>query len=406
MAHPGLPVEEGPLPDRAQAWRRYPEVSDAGWTEGDYEPSRWLMPLLFQPDIALLTSFTGVGGTASSYDPVGRHSYILSATAASSAVDASWRPAIAGAYRWGGWPMDVSLSGAYVEAPRTRGLFAQSRQLPYIERQMQGRLGLSYPFGTVEDGLSLSASYAVDWRAYGEAPVINPEPGDLEPVEPEQGFFNQLTLSVQYNYIEQFAYSISPERGVSLGLSASLQDPVLGADYDATTAQWSARAYYPIPLLSRHVLTAGMFGGLTRSNFRARSAFSIGGLGPQDLLSSVVFQTPTGGLPVRGFAPFVQSGQRFFWGNVEWRLPIWDLDQGFSTVPLYLRRIKARVFFDAGSAYNGYLADADPLMSAGAEVQLDALFGYYLGGSLRVGWAHGFGPQGLDDLYLLWGGGF
>jgi hypothetical protein len=111
----------------------------------------------------------------------------------------------------------------------------------------------------------------------------------------------------------------------------------------------------------------------------------------------------------QGCCTVYDSAHRFGWApdrRFRHRLPIWDLDQGFSTVPLYLRRIKARVFFDAGSAYNGYLADADPLMSAGAEVQLDALFGYYLGGSLRVGWAHGFGPQGLDDLYLLWGGGF
>jgi Tol biopolymer transport system component len=406
MPHPGLPQGEGGPDGRMQAWRRYPQVDRSEWEEGSYEPWRWMLPLFFQPDLALLSSFTGIGGSVSSYDPVGRHSYVFSATASSSSVDPDWRPAISAAYRWGGWPLDVSVSGAYVEAPRTRGLFAESRQLPYIERQAQGRLGLTYPFGTVEDGLNLSAGYTVDWRAYGQKPEITPEPGDLEPVEPEQGFFNQATLGVQYNYLEQFPYSISPERGISLGVSAAIQDPALGSDYESATLQWNARAYYPIPWLRRHVLTAGAIGAVTRSNFRARSGFSIGGLGPQDVLSSIVFQAPTGGLPVRGFAPFVQSGQRLFWGNIEWRMPIWDFDQGFSTVPLYLRRIKGRVFFDTGAAYNGYLADADPLMSVGAEVQLDAVFGYYLGGGLRLGWAHGFGPQGLDDLYLLWGGGF
>lgn len=404
---PALPAEEGPLSDRVAVWRRYPQVSDAGWTHGDYEPWRWLAPLFFTPNLSLLASFSGLGGSVSGSDPVGRHSYNFTAQVSSSPVDPTWRPIVAGAYSYGGWPLDVSISGAYVEAPRTRGLFAQSRQIPFIERQAQARLSVSYPIlATVEDSLSISASYVHDWRDYGAPPIIAPEPGDLEPVEPELGLFNQLVLATQYAYIEQFGYSISPERGVLLGLSAVLQAPALGSDYQAATVQWSARGYHPIPWLRRHVLTAGIVGGQTRTTMRARSAFSIGGLAPQDVLSSAVFQTPTGGLPVRGFAPSVLAGANFFWGNAEWRMPILELDQGFSTAPLYLRRIKGRIFFDTGSAYDGYLADAELLMGAGAEFQLDAILGYYLGGSLRIGFAHGFGERGTNDLYLLWGGGF
>ena len=95
-------------------------------------------------------------------------------------------------------------------------------------------------------------------------------------------------------------------------------------------------------------------------------------------------------------------------GAMEWRFPILDLAKGFSTTPLFFRRLKGRFFFDAGTAYDGELVDAAPLYGTGAELVLTAIFGYYAGGAFKLGIARGLTQEedAITDIYLLFGGGY
>ena len=408
LAHPGLPKAQAAPSQRVSSWRRFPPVDTSAWTIQDYAPSRWLAPLFFAPDVAVLTTGAGLGGGVTGYDPVGRHAYQLAAGVARAPDLAQWRPSVGLAYEYGGLPLTLSASASYNEYVNLGGLRLNDVLTPFPERRAAARVALGYPILSFDDALTLSLSYAVDHRTYaGGQPVRDLDPGSPRPVEPELGWFNQLTLEVRFSDLDRYAYSISTSEGVELGLQLSLQAPALGSDYTSIGATWSGRLFKEAPWHERHVFTAGLVGGFIETDFRTRRTFALGGQTPQNVLSSLLFQTPTGGLVVRGYDPVAQVGNHYLWLNAEYRFPVWDVEQGFSTLPLFIRQLKGRLFADAGSAYDGFVADADLLVGVGAEVQLSLVVGYYLSGSLRLGYARGLDPElGRDDLYVLFGGGF
>jgi hypothetical protein len=147
-------------------------------------------------------------------------------------------------------------------------------------------------------------------------------------------------------------------------------------------------------------------GGIIRSNFNDSAGFAIGGFSPQDVLTDIVLQQPRGAFVLHGYPPRAFVGSHYQVWRLEYRLPILELDQGFSTVPVFFRRLKGRVFAETGAAFRGFAADADYHPSVGAELQLESVFGYYLGGSLLAGYARGLDPEGVNEWWIRYGGGF
>lgn len=394
--------------ERAIAWKRYPKVDADTWQISDYEPARWSMPLFFVPDLAILSAGTGFGGVIAGTDPIDRHYYQLGFSVAKAAQEADWRPSLSLSYTYGRLPINLSLTASYNEYLNANSRAVNGLASPFPERRFASRVGLSYPILSFDDALTLELGYTVDHRTYAAGqPQDDYDPGAPDPREPELGWFNQLSLGISYNDLERYAYSISTSEGIDVGGNVSVQSPSLGSDYTSLSVSYYARLFKEAPWHDRHVFTVGMVGGFIETTFRGRRTYALGGQTPQNVLESLVFQTPTGGLVVRGYDPYVQSGNQYIWSNAEYRFPIWDLERGFSTVPLFFRQIKGRAFVDMGAAYDGYLADADLLTGVGAEVQLSMLVGYYLAGSLRLGYARGLDSElGRDDLYLLFGGGY
>ncbi|MGH7445626.1 MAG: hypothetical protein ACREKM_12145, partial [Longimicrobiales bacterium] len=123
-------------------------------------------------------------------------------------------------------------------------------------------------------------------------------------------------------------------------------------------------------------------------------------------------------LPVRGFARGVRAGTRAWTATAEYRFPLALVGRGIRVLPLFLDRVSAAVFADAGDAWCATdLADRyractstapqDPLVSAGAELNLDlGLFGY--GGlRTRIGAAVPIqGPETGVAFYLRLGQAF
>ncbi len=388
------------------AWRKYPAIDTSAWTDTGYDANLWLAPLTFIPDLAAISSGLGFAGSLEGYDPAGRHYYGLNAGLFTS-VSGEVRPLASLVYVYGGLPVDLRLTGSYREFTRTRSLFVDDEAVPFPERRIFGAARLSYPIRTIDDGLTIALTYQVDQRSFAQIPRLEFEPGSLEPIPPELGMFNELRLSLGYDDVEQFPYSVTIERGVSADLSLSIQDPALGSDYESLQVTYGLFFYWPVPLFDGHVVRLASSGGFIETNFRARSTYSIGGLAQQNVLQAIVTAAPGGGSRVRGYDPFVQSGNQYFTGSLEYRLPVLDIEQGFSSAPLFLRQLKARAFLDTGAAFNGFLADAEPIAGVGAELQLEMIFGYYLFGNLRLGYAYGLDPElGKHDLYVLYGGGF
>jgi hypothetical protein len=98
-------------------------------------------------------------------------------------------------------------------------------------------------------------------------------------------------------------------------------------------------------------------------------------------------------------------------GTLEWRFPLALVQRGVGLVPVYLDRAWGTAFVDAGTAWcaeqcdpqlASYFPSADPMVSVGAEIGGDFLFGFNLGMRLRAGVAlpvrRATTLRALDDL--------
>lgn len=387
-------------------WRDYPEVDASDYIEGDYQPVRWLAPLTLYPDIAVLLTGLGVGATLQGHDPVGNHQWEFSGGWASGEQKLENTSAFNLRYQYGGWPIDTMLDLGFRNYPNTSSLFAESQYLPFSENSAFARAHISYPILKADDSLRLSGSFRLHHTTFFSGPEITPDPEDLEPRAPSDSWFGDLNFNLNYSRVNMYPQGISPTDGVSARLGLGLQQDFVDRELNTVNFTYGFSGYLSVPFLKHHVLAGQLSGGIARSTFPGSHGYAIGGYSPQDVLSDIVWQRPSSAFVLRGYPARISSGSQYQVWTAEYRLPLWRLDHGFSTVPVFLRQLKGQLFFDAGRAFDGFLVDQSLLKSVGAELQLDALLGYYIGGALRLGYAHGLSEGGIDTVFLRYGGGF
>jgi hypothetical protein len=120
-------------------------------------------------------------------------------------------------------------------------------------------------------------------------------------------------------------------------------------------SSWNA-AYLALPLpgFARHVLAArasGLFrdgpgAGLSSIGGVGGSAFGLGVPGIIDDFGGTARL-----LPVRGFEPGARQGTRAWTASAEYRLPIALVGRGLPPLPIFVDRIAAATFLDAGHAW-------------------------------------------------------
>jgi hypothetical protein len=130
---------------------------------------------------------------------------------------------------------------------------------------------------------------------------------------------------------------------------------------------------------------------------------------------------------LRGYPIAVDIGDMYWLASLEYRFPLWRIERGFGTFPLYTRTISGAVFADAGNAFvdpqtGTGLSEAaedlaqesiqDPLLGVGGEVVIRWIMLYRLGFQARIGYAIGLTPEGfkpedgLAAAYVRIGGSF
>jgi len=399
------PVTAPALQDKI-AVIKYPEIDTSSFVTEPYSAVPWIAPLLFAPEFGLITTGTAFGGALGGYDPAGHHSWTLS-TAITTGRELSERGInFAGQYSYNRLPFALSVLGRYRQYPQARGYFAASDFQTFMEDDYVLRAQTNFPFRGILENFSLSLSLQMQHVTFDDLPSVSPDPGDLMPTTPSEAWLNQASLGLSFVSVERYPRSISTEKGFSASLSLSLQNPFIGSDVQALTFSYSANGYLPIPFIPRHVLALNMTGGHVSSASGRTGQYTLGGALPQDVLTSIVFQEPAGGRVLRGYPPALVSGPNFQLWTLSYRFPIVELDQGFGTLPIFFRQIKGQFFGEAGTAYRGFIADADLIPSVGVELLLGSTFAYYLSGNLRLGYARGIGEGGIHDAYLIYGGGF
>ncbi|MFH2010334.1 MAG: BamA/TamA family outer membrane protein [bacterium] len=304
------------------------------------------------------------------------------------------------------WPT-IGLAGTYSRGPRG-GLTIDGLPETYTEQSVLGQLTLSLP--VLRSRRFGSGTIRLHYRVQHFGPVgqepIPRDPSAQLTYWPEKGLLSNVGLRLSYSQLYSYRYSVSPERGRSLGISVSVNSEQLGADFHTVEVSWWWVEYLPMPWLRNHVLALRLAGGISRGNLARRGIFALGGLPDQDFIQSLVDQAPVGGAYLRGYPTGALWGDQYHLFNAEYRFPIAWLNWAPWTVPLYFRRLSGAVFVDVGHAFFGEFTQntwKDFRVGVGAELLLDMIVGYYQWLSFRLGYAYGAMAPGGHTFHFLFG---
>ncbi|MBT8493761.1 MAG: hypothetical protein KJO07_11930, partial [Deltaproteobacteria bacterium] len=104
---------------------------------------------------------------------------------------------------------------------------------------------------------------------------------------------------------------------------------------------------------------------------------------------------------LRGFPERSVFGSQFHLLNLELRQQLINIEEGFATLPLYIRRLHLAALTDVGNAFNGEIDPSDFNLSVGAALRADVVLGYFVPGSLDIGYARGLTSGGVGEFWML-----
>jgi Tol biopolymer transport system component len=248
----------------------------------------------------------------------------------------------------------------------------------------------------------------------------------LAPVPPSTGYppgqlfadglLAEAALSVAYDDTHRYPRSISSEEGRHLALRLRYADRSTGSDYDLWRARASWSEFTRVPFTRHVVLATRLSGAVSHGSLGGSPPFSLGGIPPATLLSLTPLQAFSASDQLRGYPAGLFAGNGTVSASVELRFPIFAPEFGYSTWPVFLRRVHGAVFADLGEAFvqgteRGYSGPdfhwARLRAGAGAELRLETALAYWLLTDVRVGVARGLGkPFGgvspTKDPWAVW----
>ncbi|MEP7066920.1 MAG: hypothetical protein ABI889_12865 [Gemmatimonadota bacterium] len=355
-------------------------------TAHGYSPWRSLLPRYWLPLVGQnnFGDYT-VGAFTSGNDVVNRHTYsaqlLLDFTRSQHTAQASYRYAGLGQpvlqadveQYWDSYRA-VDSVGAFVG-----NLFRRTRDLD---------VGVTFSRPRVRTNAYVSVFGTYEMRDYTSDPA--PLVSQIVGLEDPTRRYWIVSSSAGWSNAQASALSISPEDGVSLGVSGRLKWLDAGGPIASKNVSAAATVYKSIDAggFARHVIAlraaAGVAGGAERNEFDlgGASGANISALPGLSLGSRRTFA-------VRGFPVGIESGTRIVAGSVEYRLPFTRHQHAFGLWPVFLDRTSLSVFGDAGSTSGGLgttgsLAD-HWIASAGAELGINLAVPYDVPYLLRIG---------------------
>ncbi len=361
-----------------------------------YQPWRYMYPRRW--DLRLLSNPLGSGEAGfiatTLGDPVGNHFASISLLLPNTEFD----PSIAGYYAYNRlWPsFEVS---ARRSAQQLGGFYLGGQDTPYRQRGYGASVAVGLPLRRTAASSS-NVKFGYDYTAYALSGGIPPaDPTAPITIRPEHGPDADMFVYWDFNNAHGWPYSVSGQEGRSLALYLRIADPALGGRYHTTQLSWSWVEYFTPPWARLHALAMSLSGGVGIGD--KRQLFGMGGFVEQDLLRAIFLNRREQGLFLRGYPPFAFVGDSFHLLSTEYRLPVWWIEKGYRTFPLYFRRIWGSLFLDAGNAFYGQFRVQDVKLGAGAEARLQFNIAHYLDTELKLGYAHGFQTKGGDEIYFV-----
>jgi len=290
----------------------------------------------------------------------------------------------------------------------------------YFERRDRLSVGASIP---VRLNHSLSIRYKLEFRQ-----PLRDLPTDVQPeLLPARGSFSGLVLGWSTGRGGRYAASISPENAGSLSVRASIESSFLGAyrtEEDGSKSSLhraiiTARGerFITLPWARNHVLAMRFALGATVGTTVPQRSYRIGGPYGENPYVSL----PDRYYALRGYPTSFMRGDHLYLGTVEYRMPLFYLERGLWTAPVFLRSVALAVFAEAAQAFNtedyasysgspeGFLAFwSSTRPSFGVELVGDAVIGWGAGIQGRIGYAIGVGNGALPggSVYAQLGASF
>ena len=245
-----------------------------------------------------------------------------------------------------------------------------------------------HPRYTVSTGARYRFSHIVN---------LDAKEGDIDPNAPisnlpEVGDIAQVDLDIAFDSREGVRFGYSREQGTRVAATLSIVDQALGGDYGDLRVQASGEQAFKMPWRGHQVLALRLSGGASAGGIERRGAFFLGGWpSEQDVFRSLLARTPLSTARIlRGYRAGQFGGRYFFVGNVEYRMPLADVDRGLGTLPMFLRRVVLIPYSDVGRAWTDPLKFEDVAWSIGASLVFQFRVGYLEDIELFLDYAHGF----------------
>jgi hypothetical protein len=357
------------------------------------------------PDGSVLGAITG------GQDVLARHTWTLQGWRGLSSGENGYTATYLGGWSWPA--LDLSSSRFIERAHAGNGLRAVWTPLD---------AGLDFTFTRLE----WSALVRLGWNGtFRDVLGADGRARTPEALATHDGFGSELTLLASWSDARRYVRSISPEEGRTLTLVGGLSAKELGSDYELLRGRGSLTQYLRVPFTRHTVLALRVAGGAADGSLGTAAPFTLGGPTQLDPLTIVLGGSAPAADQLRGYPVDWLAGTGFALANTELRFPLLAPERGYSTWPVYLRRVHGAVFADLGDTFDlpGTLPFAghpfrwdDFRLGAGAEFRLELALGYVLVTDLRLGVARAFGrpfrgedrEPGVAALtgYAILGGGF
>jgi hypothetical protein len=331
-------------------------------TDAVYRPWPTLRPQYWTPIVESDSGEVSAGAATAGTDALGRHAY----GAALAWTATRWRPDWSIGYAYDRWWPTLFASVADDTDPWRDGEI-RTREVNvgalFVARQVRRTHTMLAAFNASRDGFdcqdcALPAGERVIRRGAVRA-----------------GWNLDSTRS--------YGYSVSRESGTAIRATWEAAPQSLGSQAGSGALTFDVRTYSPAG--PRHAVVAVRAAGASAwGDEKARRVFSAAGAGPAS--GGFDFGADAIGL-IRGVERDAMVGEHAAVANVDYRFPLWTVERGVGTVPVFLRAMHGALFADAGHAWTGRFRGSDVRVSVGGELSLDAVLGYALPVTFTTGMA-------------------
>ena len=436
-AAPGTPVEAEPA-GRIKTTSPETEPDDIGQTPRPYNPLPTLLPPRYlMPTFFFNTEEAIFGLETGGADALGEHFYWAGATYYTGSRHVGWGVG----YTNNQFGPSITLRAYDYSVPFGKIVFDERGKLTdYYEERLTASATISHQIKKIRVSLGYNIQNRRSITEFSSLPVVStPEnyyysidlfseilrlnksgtealigihellPEDWQIVQfsiPDRGIFSGLRLGGVYDNKRRTPLAISPEKGRFIALALELYDGAMGSDYDIFIATADLREYIRVPIphafFRHHVLALRLAGGVAEGDDLYPRTFRLGG----SLGESIFYGRSDKYYSLRGYETSRFLGQRILLGSAEYRFPVWKMERGMGTLPVFFNQVHGALFADCGDTFDeGF--DADRLkVGLGAELRFDLTLLYAMRLTGRLGLAWGKDEWGITALYAELGTSF